>query len=237
MSSDHLHAYPTPAATIEGVAEHLAALIAGNVQATGTCTLALAGGSTPRALYERLAQPDYAARIPWPNVQVYWGDERCVGPADPKSNYSMARSALLDHVPVEPDHVHPMRGDLDPAEAAEQYARQLGSDPLDIVLLGMGSDGHTASLFPRGVELNVDTPTAHSQSPIPPTDRITLSLACINRAHQVIFLITGAAKAQRYQEVRAQLRLPIAPSTLPAARVRPRSGPAHWFGDHDALGS
>lgn len=237
MNSDHLHAFATPAATIEGMAEHLAALIAGNVQATGTCSLALAGGSTPRALYERLAQADYVERIPWPNVQVYWGDERCVAPEDPKSNYSMARSTLLDHVPIEPDQVHPMRGDLDPAESAERYAQELGSDPLDIVLLGLGSDGHTASLFPKGPELHVDTPTTHSQSPIPPTDRITLSLACINRSHQVIFLVTGAAKAQRFQEVRAQLRLPITSNTLPAARVRPSSGPAHWFVDHAVLDS
>ena len=237
MSVEYLHTYPTLAATIEGLAEHLAALIAGSVQATGTCSLALAGGSTPRALYERLAQADYAERIPWPNLQIYWGDERCVDPSDPSSNFAMARAALLEHVPLGPEQVHPMRGDLPPAEAAAHYAGELGSDPLDIVLLGMGSDGHTASLFPNGAELSVVAPTAHSLSPLPPTDRITLSLDCINRAHHVLFLVTGASKAQRFAAVREQLRLPVSPNTLPAARVRPRSGPAHWFGDHAALGA
>jgi 6-phosphogluconolactonase len=199
------------------------------------CSLVLAGGSTPRALYQRLAQADLAGRVAWERVHVYWGDERCVPQNDASSNYSMACEALLSKVPIKAEHIHPMRAEREPATAAAEYGDLLLGKRLDIVLLGMGADGHIASLFPNGKELEVESAATQSLSPIEPTNRISLSLPTINGAQHVFFLVCGTGKSHRIQEVRAQLQLPIIPSTLPAARVRPNSGPALWFGDRDAL--
>ena len=219
--------------------EALAAVVAEEVSLAvaeqGACRIALAGGGTPRALYLRLAGDPWRDRIEWGAMHVFWGDERCVPPDHPASNARMAREALLDQVPVDPAKVHPIDGTRPADEAAEAYAEVLGDAPLDLVLLGMGDDGHTASLFPGmppsgGRQALV----VATRSPRPPPDRVTLSLGAINGARRVIFLVTGGAKASRVAEVERQLRDPLGRATLPAAMVRPRHGPALWFLDSAA---
>jgi 6-phosphogluconolactonase len=193
-------------------------------------SVALSGGSTPQRLYELLASPPYSRRIAWDSVHVFWGDERAVPPDDPGSNYRLAREQLLDHVPIPAANVHRIKGELGPPEAAQAYAKELNrffgtSIPVfDLVLLGMGDDGHTASLFPgsegvRETSRPVVAVTAQYQDR--PADRITLTSPAINSARTVMFLISGSAKAETLQTV---LQGPYQPDVLPAQIVQPASG-------------
>ena len=206
-------------------------------QASDCITVALAGGSTPRRLYETLAAPSFRARIPWDRVHVFWGDERCVPPDHPDSNYRMARESLLDMVPLPAENIHRVRGELQPEAAAQAYTEELqeffdASWPVfDLVLLGMGKDGHTASLFPgsdalRETERPVVGVTAQYQDR--PARRVTLTPSAINAARQVLFLATGAGKAET---LRAVLEGPHQPDVLPAQVVRPTDGQLLWLLD------
>lgn len=200
------------------------------VAARGICRLALAGGSTPRRLYAHLAAGQGTERLPWEALEVFFGDERCVGPEDPESNFGAAREALLDRVPIAPGRVHPMDGLSLPQEAAAAYAEVLGPLPLDVVLLGLGEDGHTASLFPDTPGLCEERrPVVATRSPAPPFDRISLSLRTLNAARRVLFLVTGEKKAPAFARVAAEAGQRVA--TLPAALVRPRSGSVTWVLD------
>lgn len=219
-----------------GAASIIADLINEAVGARGRCRLALAGGGTPAPIYEQLAQPPLAGRVSWANVDVFWGDERAVPPDDPSSNYAMAQRCMLGAVDVPAHRVHRIRGELGAAAAAAAYQDVLGADPLDVVLLGMGGDGHTASLFPDspgpdGGEQRVCATT----SPVAPHDRISLTLSAINGARVVAFLVAGAGKAARLAEVRAQQR--SGEPVLPAARVQPTAGRLIWILDTAAADS
>lgn len=204
------------------------------VQRDGRFLLALSGGSTPAALFRLLASPDRRERVPWRQTHVFFSDERCVPPDDPQSNYRMAQELLLGSVPVPAAQIHRWQGEApDPAEAAGWYARGLveiaGTPPrLDLVLLGMGPDGHTASLFPGDAALAVaDAWTAASSEPHQGLRRLTLTYPTLNAARQVIFMVAGADK-------RAALRRALAepPDTaLPAARVHPAAGALEWLVD------
>jgi 6-phosphogluconolactonase len=226
-------------------AEHFVALAAEAIAARGRFTVALAGGSTPRAAYALLASDEFAARpstplrtgVDWARVHVFWGDERCVPPDHPDSNYRMAREALLDKIPILADNVHRVRGELPPDQAAAIYQAELeavlsASGRLDLILLGMGTDGHTASLFPGTVALEerelavVAVYVERLQ-----TWRVTLTLPAINTARQVLFLVTGAGKAETLQAV---LEGPKGP--YPAQRIRPTSGQLAWLVDTAAAG-
>jgi 6-phosphogluconolactonase len=225
-------------AATEALARFLTAEIQASLQRTGRCRLALSGGSTPRLLFDRLAEADLAGSVPWEGVHFYWSDERCVPPQDPSSNFAMAKESWLDHLPLKPDQIHTVDGTLPPEAAAASYAAQVGDQPLDIVLLGMGGDGHTASLFPGGPELEEEQRVAvATRSPLPPRDRISLSLLAINRARCVVFLVVGADKAAMVARVMAERGAPDDPGMLPAARVRPSSGSLYWFLDRPASSS
>src|SRR5262245_53289287 len=170
--------------------------------------VALAGGATPRRLYEVLREPHHAFQVVWQAVQIYFGDERCVPPGHEASNERMASETLLSHVPIPPGHVHRMSGeDPDPARAAAAYEAAVretmgsgGSTPrLDLVLLGMGEDGHTASLFPGGPELEE---TGRLVVPSVSPDgmkRLTMTLPLINAARVVAVLVAGESKARTVQ--------------------------------------
>ena len=177
--------------TAEDVAATAAAEIAEAIR-RGSRTLVLAGGTTPRRCYELLARQDVA----WGRVSILFGDERCVPPDHADSNYRMAREALLDH--VAPATVHRMPGELGPDEAAAAYSRVVARlAPLDIVVLGIGEDGHTASLFPSDSALSAKGwVVGIRNSPKPPPERVTLTLQALRGAHQVLILATGAGKAQ-----------------------------------------
>lgn len=185
--------------TAEEVAANAAAEIAEAIRA-GSRTLVLAGGTTPRRCYELLARLDVA----WGRVTVLFGDERCVAPDHPDSNYRMAREALLDH--VAPATVHRIPGELGPDEAAAAYSRVVaGLAPLDIVVLGIGEDGHTASLFPGDPAVNArGWAVGIRNSPKPPPERVTLTLQALRGAHQVLILATGAGKAQAVSMAKRQ---------------------------------
>ena len=147
--------YPDHLSFVDGAAAFIAGLAVESIAARGRFTIALSGGSTPRPIYARLAAADHAERIDWGKVHVFFSDERCVPPDDAASNYRMAREALLDHVPLPPANIHRMRGEEDPALAALAYEQDLqglfrtsAAPAFDLICLGMGDDGHTASLFP-----------------------------------------------------------------------------------------
>lgn len=199
--------------------------------------MALAGGSTPEATYRLLAR-DYADRIDWSRVHVFFGDERTVPPEYEDSNYRMAREALLDHVPV--GGVHRMRGELPPAEAARAYEEELreffgpGEVPgFDLILLGIGEDGHTASLFPNTPALDV-TDRWVVENPVEKLDtvRLTLTAPAINAARAVVFLVAGEGKAGALREI---LEGGADPRDYPAKLVQPAGG-ATWMVDRAAAG-
>ena len=230
MPHPDIHRFANLAVLAEGVADHIAQLMVETVRDRGECRIALAGGSTPRPVYKQLTAKERAHRVRWSAVQVFFGDERCVPPDDEQSNYRMARLSFLCHVPIPEQNVHRIHGEIDPEEAAQRYAARLGDTPLDLVLLGMGDDGHTASLFPNTPALGeATTRTVVTTSPKPPPTRISLSLRTLGEARRVFFVVAGASKAKRLSEVLAQA--PSPGPTLPAAMVRPASGPPEWFVD------
>jgi len=176
----------TPEDVAESAAEAIAAALA-----EGARTLVLAGGNTPKRTYELLTHRD----VTWGRVTILFGDERCVPPDHPDSNYRLAREALLDR--VAPGSVHRIAGELGPDEAAELYSRIVaGLAPLDVVLLGAGEDGHTASLFPGHPEVGAQGwAVGVRNAPKPPPDRVSLTLPALQGARRVIVLATGAGKA------------------------------------------
>lgn len=205
----------------------------------GAFRLALSGGNTPRAAYELLAQQPLIEELSWSDVFVYFGDERCVDPDDEQSNYRMARKAFLDAVPIPPHNVHRIRGEIEPAQAAAEYAdvlrTDLGDPPqFDLVLLGLGPDGHTASLFP-GTPPQTDDDAlvravyAQSQA----MWRVTVTPKVINAAHNVIFAAEGAQKAAILATV---LEGDYDPTRYPAQIVAPASGRLTWLVDSLAAG-
>ncbi len=208
------------------------------VAAHGRFCVALSGGSTPRRMYELLATMPFRNQIKWDSVHIFWGDERCVPADDPRSNALMARQALLDHVPVPADQIHPIQGDLPPAQAAVQYEAELraffGSQPgkLDLVLLGLGENAHTASLFPHSPVLNEKERWA-SEVYVPEQDmyRVTLTAAFIDLADQVAFIVSGADKAHALQMV---LEGPNEPEEFPAQLICPSTAHPLWLVDRAA---
>jgi 6-phosphogluconolactonase len=206
--------------------------VALDARAGGTATIALAGGGTPRAAYQQLA----GRCPPWGRVQFFFGDERCVPPDDEASNYGMAREALLDRIPLRPEQVHRVLGELTPEEGARRAEEDLraavpGSPwpVLDLVLLGMGPDGHTASLFPDAPELEeherLMVPVHRPELPQP--WRVSMTLPVINAARQVLMVVSGSQKAP-------MVRRGIAGDPdIPAGRLRP-AGRLTWLVTEDA---
>lgn len=202
----------------------------------GRVVLGLSGGSTPLPVYERLAK----LALPWARLHLFWGDERCVPPEDERSNYGNALRRLISQTPIPEANVHRIQGELEPQEAAQQYENELrkffGSEPpvMDLVLLGMGSDGHCASLFPGGPELTESQRwVVNSQPPggtEPALTRVTLTLPVINSARVVLFLVAGPDKRPAVSSI---LRVFGDDSQLPAAMVKPKGGLA-WFLDRQA---
>jgi 6-phosphogluconolactonase len=209
--------------------------------ARGRFDWALAGGSTPAALYRLLASPGYADRVDWSRVHFFWSDERCVPPGHPESNFRMAREALLDAVSAPPNHIHRLEGELPPPAAAERYEAELakcfGVEPgsglpaFDLILLGMGADGHTASLFPGSPALAETRRwvVANEVATLGAT-RLTFTLPLLNATRAALFLVAGADKAERLEQV----VLKRAEPPLPAQRVRPHGADPDWLVDAEA---
>lgn len=214
-------------------AEQIASDMASIIARRGGCRLGLAGGGTPRPIYEKLASEPLAGRVDWDRVHFFWGDERCVPPDHEKSNYRMVKEALLDHVEVTEENVHRIEGERAPADAAKVYLGALGTTPIDILLLGMGGDGHTASLFSDTANLGNETRrVVATTSPVEPTDRVSLTVRAINEARMIYFLVAGEGKASRLAEVYEQI-ISVTP-VLPAAHVLPTGGRVVWLVDSAA---
>lgn len=227
---------PTPEALAEAAAQRFATAASEAVQSHGEFVVALSGGATPRGLYSRLAAPPYASTVPWSLVQVLWSDERCVAPNQAASNYRMAREALLDHVSINAEHVHRIRGEDAPALAAQAYERTLRTvlrtprgppretpgARIDLVLLGLGDDGHTASLFPGAHDVPDGEAWVVARYHAPSSLwRVTLTPVLINAAAEVLFLVSGEGKAAI---VRRVLEGPRRPQELPAHLIAPAAG-------------
>lgn len=233
----NIHTFADSRALAEYAAELLIQNAQASIAARGNFTVALSGGSTPRALYTRLAA-EFSMRIDWNSVHLFWGDERCVPPDHADSNYRMTRESL--RVPIPKENIHRIHGELTPELAAEEYENQLRSfftetPRFDLILLGMGDDGHTASLFPDSPALKESTrwaiPVEHRVPPPPFVPRVTLTLPVINNAQEVVFLVTGSGKAPRVSEILGN----ASPSAeLPARAVHPINGKLSWLLDTSA---
>ena len=222
----------------KNVADWMVTLINKTLQTSDRFTLALSGGSTPEKLHLLLASAEYSEEIPWEKIHFFWGDERAVPFEDKRNNAKMAFDTLLDKVPVNKDHIHVMRTDISPEESAAEYDRlcheYFDGKPytFDLVLLGMGDDGHTLSLFPG-------KPIVHEQEAWAKSfyleaqsmHRITLTAPVVNLSANIAFLVAGANKAHALYEV---LRGEYQPDTYPSQVIKPVNGKLQWFADRAA---
>jgi 6-phosphogluconolactonase len=223
----------TPAEVASAAARYFTDEVKAAVQARGLARVAISGGTTPKAMFALLADPahPFLKEVPWDRLDLYWVDERCVPPDHPDSNYRMTKEQLLSKVPLSSDRVHRMEGELPPEEAAARYEATIrngfkleGAETptFDLVLLGMGDDGHTASLFPHTQALDDMTHlVVANHVPQKETWRITLTWPVINQGREVAFLIEGAGKTQVLHDV---LLGPYQPETYPSQLIRPASG-------------
>lgn len=235
----HLHIFESLADLQHAAAEKIVTCLAEDILLRGAAPIALSGGTTPRGVYEVLGSDTYRGRVEWKKVHLFWGDERCVGPAMPESNFRMANESLLRNIPIPPQNVHRIRGEIKPQDAAREsetdirrfFGLKEGEFPrFTLVLLGLGEDGHTASLFP-GTEVLEEkkriVADVHVQA-IAAT-RITLTLPAINHADTVIFLVSGRTKAGILREVLGE-----GEARYPAQRIDPASGRLFWLVDKEA---
>ena len=211
------------------------------IEQRGGFSLVLSGGNTPKSLFRLLATPEICRKIDWQKVHFYWGDERCVPPDHSASNFKMAQEALLSKISIQEDHIFRMKGELEPSSGATDYEKTLKNSPLlceqpdstkklptfDLVLLGLGIDGHTASLFP-GTEVLAEKSRLVCAVPAPAADpavpRLTLTLPVINNSRHVWFIIAGPQKGAIADTILAQ----NSSQEYPAAQIKPK-GNLHWF--------
>jgi 6-phosphogluconolactonase len=235
--------WPTPQEVALAAARLFTQVASESAVSRGVARIAISGGNTPNLMFDLLADPNqpFASEIPWNRLELYWVDERCVPPSDPESNFRSAREHFLSKVPLAPERIFRMEGELDPEEAANRYESTLRnamklegaeSPAFDLILLGMGDDGHTASLFPHTAALHelgrlvVANHVLQKQ-----TWRITLTWPVINQGRNVCFLIEGAGKASILAEV---LTGPRDVERLPSQLIRPSSGKLRFLLDEAA---
>jgi 6-phosphogluconolactonase len=243
MPEPKIEVHANPAAVAEAAAGHIVAASSRRLEEGGPFTLCLAGGSTPKLLYELLATEPWRSKIDWATTLIFFGDERCVPPDHADSNYAMAKAALLDHVPLPGDNVYRMKGELPPSEAAVQYDAMLSDlwgdidtgKGFDICLLGMGDDAHTASLFPHTAALDAPAGKLCVANHVPKldVDRLTLTYEAINRSREVLFLVVGEKKAVALDQV---LHGDGDPAEYPSMRIDPDIGTLRFLIDPPAAG-
>jgi 6-phosphogluconolactonase len=233
-----LHIFKDPLQLSKAAAELFIQAAREAVQDRGRFTVALTGGSSPVQLYQLLARSPYRERVPWEQTYVFWGDERWVPLTDERSNARMAFETLLDQVPIPKDQIFPMWAGQEPEEFAQQYEESLRKHVekvgpgFDLILLGMGDDGHTASLFPGTAVLQEKARRVQAYY-LAPQDmyRITLTAPCINQARKIAFLTFGEKKADALYEV---LKGERNPEKYPAQLIQPQNGETFWFVDEAA---
>ena len=236
-----VHIYTDPPALYGSAASLVASLARSAVESKGRFSVALAGGNTPRGLYRILAS-DYRLRLPWDRIHLFWGDERFVPAGNSLSNYRMAKEELLDGIEIPEANIHSIRTDFaDPVAAALAYERDLrlffasaARPSFDLILLGMGDDGHIASLFPGTPALSErERWVIAVRAKTEPPNRISLTLPVLNGAHQIMVLVTGKKKNAALQQ--ALSHNDIGDPLLPASLLRP-AGELHWLLDREAAG-
>lgn len=229
--------FPKPQKAYDAIAQEILKLTHNSQQKA--IDIALSGGNSPKALFKLLSKK-YADEIPWKRIHFWWGDERCVSPEDEESNYKMTFELLLSNIPIPKENIHRIKGEANPEEEAIRYSKEMentlnsrGKDPVfDIILLGLGEDGHTASIFPDQLELFEDANCcAVTSHPITGQKRITITGNVLNNANQIFFLVTGESKALRVSEIMNDSE---AAKLLPAYYISPTNGELIWFLDEEA---
>ncbi|RME07502.1 MAG: 6-phosphogluconolactonase [Anaerolineae bacterium] len=230
--------YPTPEELAHAAAERFLTLADESTRRRGRFAVALSGGSTPQGMYRKLATIEFAERVPWEHVHLFWSDERHVPRDHPESNYRMAVEALLRYAPIPPENIHPVDTTRPPEQAALEYERAIRAffspelPRFDLILLGMGHDGHTASLFPHTQALHSgERLVVANFVPALESWRVTFTPHLINLGRDVTFLVTGERKARRLRQV---LFGPFQPEELPAQLIRPPRGRLCWMVDEAA---
>jgi 6-phosphogluconolactonase len=231
-----LHVFPDHPSFVNGSADFIADVAAGAIAERGRFTIALSGGGTPKPIYARLATADYRDRIAWEKVHIFFGDERCVPPDDARSNYRMVSQAWFNHSPIPAENIHRIRGEDDPALEALRYEQDIAGlyrsarlPAFDLILLGMGDNGHTASLFPGTTVLRETVRWVVAQYvEVMTTWRVTFTAPLINAARHVAFLAESAGKSQMLWNV---LEGPFQPDVWPSQLIQPVSGELHWLVD------
>ena len=202
--------------------------------------ISLSGGSTPKLLFKTLAETDYADTINWNNLHFWWGDERCVAPDNEESNYGEVQRLLFDHIEIPAENIHRIHGEDDPEQEAKRFAAEMtalvpknaaGVPEFDWIILGMGTDGHTASLFPLQVDLENHELTIVSKQPQSGQLRVSKSAYLIENAKRVTYLVTGASKADLLHEIQ---QTDSSALPYPAARIKSKQGKTEWYLDADA---
>jgi 6-phosphogluconolactonase len=231
-----LHVFSDNPSFVNGSAHFIVDVAASAIAERDRFIIALSGGGTPKPIYARLATADYRDRVAWEKVHIFFGDERCVPPDDARSNYRMVRQAWFDHSPIPAENIHRIRGEDDPALEALRYEQDIVGlyrparfPAFDLILLGMGDNGHTASLFPGSAALRETARWVVAQYvEVMTTWRVTFTALLINAARQVAFLAEGAGKAQMLWNV---LEGPYQPDVWPSQLIQPVSGELHWLVD------
>jgi 6-phosphogluconolactonase len=241
MTHRQILVFDDPAVLADAAAQYIATRARAAAESRGSFTIALSGGSTPRAVFERLARSPLRDSVPWAQTYLFWGDERAVPLDSADSNYRMARESLIDGVPIPRDQVKPMPAHHDDLDAAALHYERVvrcfvpGDPPrFDLILLGMGPDGHTASLFPHSPALDESSRlvVATPEAPLEPhVRRLTFTATLINAAAEALFLVAGADKAARLSAV---IDGPRQPHDLPAQLIAPAGGELRWMVDRDA---
>lgn len=229
--------FETPVKVYDAIANEILKLTQGSKQ--DVFDIALSGGNSPKGLFEFISK-NYSDLIPWNRIHFWWGDERCVPADDDQSNYKMTKQYLLSNISIAEENIHRIKGENIPEEEALRYSKELettlnsrGKDPVfDIILLGLGDDGHTASIFPDQLELFEDENScAVAQHPITGQKRITITGNVLNNANQIFFLVTGENKSMRVSEI---MNDNDAAKLLPAYYISPANGELIWFLDKAA---
>lgn len=237
METMHLHVAQDPRQVAHRFADFLLELS----QKADRLSIALSGGSTPQLLFDILAA-EYKTKIDWNKIHFYWGDERCVAPDHADSNYGMTKRHLFDHVEVPQGNIHRILGENAPKTEAVRHSREIADNlpqvnslpQFDLVMLGLGTDGHTASIFPHQMELlDANDICVEATHPDSGQKRISLSGPVINNARFVAFLVTGESKRRKVDEI---INKKGDWKTYPASYISPTSGELHWFLDEAARG-
>ncbi len=238
MKRPTIHISTTESDLALDAASRISEIVHETVSAKDRCAIALAGGETPRSIYRALSTGRFADTIAWEKVHIFTGDERMVSPDDPQSNFNMIRNELLLHVPIPDKNIHRMKGERESVEAARMYAEDLtvffgdAGPRFDCILLGIGEDGHTASLFPGTPAIDETTaPVTAVYVPRLRAWRMTLTLPVINAAARVLFLASGKRKAEIVHRI---LTIAAPSHGLPASLVVPHNGTTEWMLDGDA---